>query len=246
MLGPFLHWGDVMQGRYGDIYAREAARYDRLVRREDHAGNLWRALRALGVGPGAVIELGAGTGRLTRWLAAEGATVLAFDGAAAMLRLAQAAVRGRVSFGVADNARVPVRDGVADVVIEGWSFGHWAEAGARDMVDEMLRVGRPGGLAVVIETLGTGVEEPAPSALLAALYAWLEAERGFTRHVVRTDYRFADAVEAADLAGFFFGPAMVERLRDGVWLPECTGVWVRRVEADAETETDAAAASIAK
>jgi ubiquinone/menaquinone biosynthesis C-methylase UbiE len=213
-----------MDARYGAIYDQEAARYDRLVAREDHEGNLWRALDALGIGGGRVAEFGAGTGRLTRWLADRGATVVAFDGAAPMLRLAAEQVTGRVAFAVADNARLPLPDGCADVAIEGWSFGHWADDGADAMVAEMLRVLRPGGRAVIIETLGTGVEAPSPSPRLAAFYAALEARHGFTRQAVRTDYRFADQAEAVELAGFFFGPAMVDRVRDA-WLPECAGVW---------------------
>ncbi len=213
-----------MDARYGSIYDEQAARYDRLVAREDHAGNLWRALDGLGIGDGPVVEFGAGTGRLTRWLADRGATVLAFDGAAPMLRLAAEQVTGRVAFAVADNRRLPLPDGCADVALEGWSFGHWVGDGADAMVAEMLRVLRPGGRAVIVETLGTGVEAPAPVPRLAAFYADLEARHGFTRQVVRTDYRFADHAEAVELAGFFFGSAMVERVRDA-WLPECTGVW---------------------
>ncbi|MCB9536898.1 MAG: class I SAM-dependent methyltransferase [Myxococcales bacterium] len=225
-----------MDARYGAIYDQQAARYDRLVAREDHAGNLWRALDALGIGGGRVVEFGAGTGRLTRWLADRGATVLAFDGAAPMLRLAAEQVTGRVAFAVADNARLPLPDGCADVAIEGWSFGHWADDGADAMVAEMLRVLRPGGRAVIIETLGTGVEAPSValnggSPRLAAFYAQLEQRHGFTRQVVRTDYRFADHAEAVELAGFFFGDGMVERVRDAA-LPECTGVWTAITPSD--------------
>jgi hypothetical protein len=83
----------------------------------------------------------------------------------------------------------------------------------------------------VIETLGTGREEPLPpSPELAEYYAWLEEAHGMTRAAIRTDYAFPDVETAANVTGFFFGEAFGERVRREGWrrIPECTGLWSRR------------------
>jgi len=92
---------------------------------------------------------------------------------------------------------------------------------------EMRRALEPGAPLVVIETLGTGSETPAPpNPGLAEYYAWLEAQ-GFARMTIRTDYRFASVDDAATVTGFFFGPTFAERVRAQGWarVPECTGIW---------------------
>jgi SAM-dependent methyltransferase len=221
------------------VYAEHAALYDELVRREDAPGNLLPALEALHpLAASRVVEFGAGTGRLTRLLAPRVGQLRAFDGAPAMLEVARAALAPwpTVSLELADNARLPVATGWADLAIEGWSFGHavgWFPDRWRQVVTgylaEMERVLRPGGCAILLETLGTGSEIPRPpNGGLGQLYELFEA-RGFRRAWLRTDYRFASEAEARRLTGFFFnrefrflpGPG-------GVALPECTGLWSRR------------------
>ena len=61
-------------------------------------------------------------------------------------------------------------------------------------------------------------------------YQWLDAN-GFQNKWIRTDYQFESLDEAVDLAGFFFGAEMADRVRERriVILPECTGVWWRQV-----------------
>jgi 2-polyprenyl-3-methyl-5-hydroxy-6-metoxy-1,4-benzoquinol methylase len=74
-----------------EIYRRFAAHYELLVSRQDHAGNIERAIRALDVfRPDAdVVELGAGTGRLTRMVAPWVRSIHAFDSSSHMLQLAR-------------------------------------------------------------------------------------------------------------------------------------------------------------
>jgi hypothetical protein len=82
----------------------------------------------------------------------------------------------------------------------------------------------------VIETLGTLSEQPKPpNEGLAAYYAMLESERGFTRSWIRTDYEFASVEAATRIMGFFFGEGMGARVRERgeKVVPECTGVWTR-------------------
>jgi hypothetical protein len=92
----------------------------------------------------------------------------------------------------------------------------------------MIRIVRPGGTLVLIETLGTGRTTPQPPApYLEQLYRHLERE-GFERRWCRTDYAFESLAEARGLIPLFFGPSMLEALDDrSLVLPECTGIWHR-------------------
>ncbi|HEU5055539.1 MAG TPA: class I SAM-dependent methyltransferase [Kofleriaceae bacterium] len=213
------------------VYRERAEDYDRLVAAEDADRRLMPAILEVAPRLARVLEVGAGTGRITRQLVARGAEVLAIDRAPAMLRVARRHLP-RAALVVADAAALPVAPGWADAAIAGWVLGHqraWNPDGWRASIaaclDEMARGLAPGGVSIVIETLGTGVETPRPSRELAEVHAWLEAERGFSRRELRTDYRFASAAEAAELCGFFFGDAVAVR---GARVPECTGLWWRR------------------
>ena len=221
-----------------EIYRSQPGKYDDLVSREDWQGNLLPAVEAICPLRGLeVVELGAGTGRLTRLLAGKARFVAAFDASAAMLDVAADRLRrdGRTNWStaVADHRRLPVTDGAANLAIGGWTISaipaaeQALEPGVGHALAEMGRVVRPGGWVIVIETLGTGWEAPHPPEFLLPYYAFLEA-RGFTRSWIRTDYRFRSWEEARDLTGFFFGSepivSLVER-GGGIVLPECTGLW---------------------
>ena len=225
---------------FKEIYANHADRYDRLVAREDYQGNLLRALGEIGPLAGLdVVELGAGTGRFTRMLAPIVGSIRAFDASQHMLDMAaETLARGGWAnwrLALADSRELPVEDACADLALAGWTFGHmteWYPDAWRDeigrAVGEMRRVLRPGGIAVIVETLGTGRETPQPPAeRLAKYYTMLERDYGFTRTWLRTDYRFQSQAEAAELTGFFFGaPAPTTLTEEGFAIvPECTGVW---------------------
>ncbi len=227
---------------FEQIYAAHADDYDRLVDREDHRGNMIEAIRELHPLDGAeVVEMGAGTGRITRQLVPLIKHIRAFDASEHMLSVARKRMEmtgfTNWSLEVADNAALPVADASVDVSIAGWSFGHqteWAEDRWRQTIgagiDEMLRVLRPGGTAIILETLGTGSRQPAPpNEMLGAYYDWLEKERGFSSTWIRTDYQFESVEEGAELFRFFFGDGLAQLVIDGgsPIVPECTGLWYR-------------------
>lgn len=225
---------------YEEIYAAHADRYDELVRHEDHAKNVEAFLdRVMAGRPRLVVELGCGTGRVTRMLAPRAGQVHAFDGAAHMVDFARRALAdaANVTFAVADNGALPEPDGAADLVVAGWTLGHltgffpddWRPR-AEGALAEMRRVARPGGRVLVFETLGTcTVEAAPPNARLAELYALFEA-RGLARTTLATDYAFDSVDEAARVMGFFFGARMAEevRARGAPVVPEHTGAWLSR------------------
>ena len=147
------------QARRGFGSAGAAAAYER-GRPGYPAEAVAELVRVLGVAPGTtVLDLGAGTGKLTRQLLASGATLLAVEPVAAMRgQLAGLAGGGRpggpepghpasrpgpgllVLGGTAE--AIPVRGGSLDAVTVGQAF-HWFDGGRA--VAELGRVLRPGG-----------------------------------------------------------------------------------------------------
>ena len=135
----------------------------------------------------------------------------------------------------ADAGALPLPDGAVELAVAGWVFGHlrlWLpddwRAAIGAAIRDVQRVLSPDGELIIIETLGTGRETPAPpSPALAGYYTWLEEQVGLERSTLRTDYEFADASEAAEVLGFFFGPELAARVqaRGDARVPECTGIW---------------------
>jgi ubiquinone/menaquinone biosynthesis C-methylase UbiE len=221
-----------------EVYEFHADQYERLIRREDYQNNLLEAIETYCPLNGIdVVELGAGTGRLTRLLAPYIRSIKAFDSSAHMLSEAEISLRQMSATnwetGVADHRQVPVADQSADLVISGWSFCYLAVWSGADWqsalkagLNEIYRILRPGGKIIIIETLGTGTEKPRPPEHLEGYFAWL-TEAGFERGWTRTDYRFESLEEAVELSTFFFGEEMGHQVREKNWvlLPECTGIW---------------------
>ena len=225
-----------------EIYSqpRHALQYDLLVRCQDVGGAIPRALDALDCFPaGAVVELGAGSGKLTRLLAPLSRRVWALDSSPAMLDVARARLASEpsVEYGVADHRDLSlVPDGWADVVAAGWSLNylhsdHWAgdwRAELEACMAEVRRVLRPGGgTVVVLETMGIGTESP--TRLGNHLHAELLA-RGFGHTLFRTDWGGFPSPEAADrLLTFFFGKGVagMHAASGRETLPEhtCMYVW---------------------
>ena len=226
-----------------EVYEAYADQYERLIQREDYQGNILSAIESYCPLNGIdVVELGAGTGRLTRLLAPDVRSIKAFDISTHMLEVAEKSLRemglSNWETDVADHRQIPIESQSADLVIAGWSFCYLAVWGGKkwqsaleDGLREIERIIRPGGMIILIETLGTGTEKPRPPAHLEKYFDWLTAA-GFERGWTRTDYRFKSLDEAVELSTFFFGKEMGQKVREESWqiLPECTGVWWKRVQ----------------
>jgi SAM-dependent methyltransferase len=88
-----------------------------------------------------VVDIGAGTGKLTRQLVALGADVVAVEPAAGMRRRLEAEVPGvPVLDGTAED--IPLPDGSVDIVTSGQAF-HWFDT--HRALDEIARLLRPAG-----------------------------------------------------------------------------------------------------
>lgn len=235
---PSLQSDQIQLIDHKKIYEQEAAQYQRLVSREDFQGNLLSAI--LDIIPADnldVIDLGAGTGRLSCLLVPFVNSLNVFDLSPHMLEVASACLAGggykKWQAAAVDHRHIPLQDGSVDLVISGWSLCYlvvWEEDKWETELEkglaEIRRVLRSNGAAIIIETLGTGTETPEPPDKLHSYFEYLDG-LGFQKKWIRTDYRFESQDEAQELTEFFFGEEMLDKIQPGInpVLPECTGIW---------------------
>lgn len=231
-----------MTDQQRQIYQTDGDRYEALISREDYQGNILKALEEVVRPDGLdILDLGAGTGRLAVMLAPRAKSIRAFDVSEEMLRVCRPRLEasGLTNWKVeiADHRQLPVADHSADLVVSGWSVSYLAvwnpdswRAELEKWLGEMKRVLRRGGFIVLFESLGTGNESPIRLEHLKDFYPWLD-EVGFQSKWIRTDYKFVSLEEAEELARFFFGEELGNKVRANKWviLPECTGVWWLKV-----------------
>ena len=220
------------------IYQQEGDRYQLLVAREDFQENLLPAILSIcSFDDLDVVDLGSGTGRVASLLGPKARRVYAFDRSHHMLKVAASLTDEQIGCdrlaAAAEHRAIPLPRDSADMIISGWSFCYlavWEEkdwgAALLEGLREIKRVLRNGGPTIIIETLGTGVEEPQPPDKLEPYFYFLE-DLGFSRTWIRTDYRFNNREEALELTKFFFGREMLNHITDDEEpiLPECTGLW---------------------
>jgi SAM-dependent methyltransferase len=151
----------------------------------------------LGLGPGVrVVDLAAGTGKLTRLLAEGGAEVVAVEPVTAMREALEQAVPGVEALDGTAEA-IPLPDASVDVVTAGQAF-HWFRAD--EALREIHRVLRPGGgLALVWNT------RDEKDALQRALTELTESLRSDT-----PAWRRLDPAAAIEVTGFFEPVELVE------------------------------------
>jgi SAM-dependent methyltransferase len=137
--------GDDLRARRANSFGAHAEAY--AEHRPDYPITAVRwALEPLGDGPHQVLDLAAGTGKLTGGLLAEGHQVTAVEPDEAMLsELVRRHGSVRALPGTAE--RIPVPDGTVDAVLVGQAF-HWFDTGRA--MPEIARVLRPGGVLAVL------------------------------------------------------------------------------------------------
>ncbi len=221
-----------------EVYSSHADQYELLIMREDYQNNIPTEInRIIPIEGLNIVDLGSGTGRLTRFLADQARRLAACDASHHMLTQAKEVLKLKKTSNTvlcaADMRCTPFESHSADLVIAGWSFCYLAvwggETWRREVnkgLEEVRRLLKPGGVMIVLENYGTGFETPNPPAHLNGYFDYLQ-QKGFTSSWFRTDYRFASFDEALELSGFFFGDEYAVKVRKNQWtiLPECTGLY---------------------
>ena len=177
-------------------FGAAAAAYER--GRPSYADDVvtWLADR-LGMGPGRqVVDLAAGTGKLTRLLSATGATITAIEPVDAMRDQLLAACPGIDAVSGTAEA-IPLPDRSVDAVTVAQAF-HWFDPSAA--LAEIARVLRPGGaLGIVFNERDT--REPWV-AELSTIIRWDERQRWRVPYTVEVDWATVVAEQGPQ-----FGPA---------------------------------------
>ena len=185
------------------LYRIEPELYDRLATAERlHPG----VVAWLPAGAERIVEVGAGTGRLTTHLLDRGREILAIEPVAPFRRilqrkLAQAgpAARARVAHGYFDH--LPVASGCADLVVACSVLTPASRHGGEAGLAEMERVCRPGGCVAVVWPNNVG---------------WLAAQGyQYVSFAGPMTVDFVSHREAVDLAEIFYPQALAEIRRRG-------------------------------
>ncbi|AFC27409.1 Methyltransferase type 11 [Paenibacillus mucilaginosus 3016] len=221
------------------IYRMKAHLYHRLIAAQPDLSNIMEELY-----PGGdldILDLGAGSGRLTLSLLPRARSLSASDLSPAMLeelvRNVPLSCHSRLMTIAADHRNLPLPDHSFDLIVSGWSLCYLAgsdepewEANLKQMMSEIDRLLRPGGTVILFETMGTGYTAPQPPPFLLEYYNQLERQYEFGHRWIRTDYTFRSPQEAEELTRFFFGDALADEVRQkGLPIvPECAGVWWKR------------------
>jgi ubiquinone/menaquinone biosynthesis C-methylase UbiE len=155
--------------RVTDEFARQAETFDRFAETTD-ADVVARFAAALGdAGAGDLADIACGPGVVTAAIAPRAASVVAFDATEEMLDKARArctrAGLANVAFECGNAESLPFEDARFDGVVTRLAIHHFADP--QRALDEMFRVLRPGGTAVIVDVVSS--EQPEESALQNAI-----------------------------------------------------------------------------
>ena len=154
--GPAPLANPLSVARLGEIYSRTAAFYDGLVAGKQANAKL-AAIQVLDPRPEEwFLEIGVGTGWAFRRIVGGSSIYKAYglDVARGMLEVARDALAGTTStlpsLLQGDGRQLPFPDESFDCVLNAYTFEVMAEPDIAAMLDDMLRVLRPGGRAVIV------------------------------------------------------------------------------------------------
>jgi ubiquinone/menaquinone biosynthesis C-methylase UbiE len=219
-----------------NVYKKQTELYEQMVSKQT---SLLKVIEEItSINQLDVIDMGAGSGRLTSILAPYVKSILALDSSAEMLRMIEGKLKDNNNLNykiqVADHREIPAENESADLVVVGWSICYLASSNVENNVHniekvmaEIMRVLRTKGTIIIFETMGTGFETPNPPEFLKQYYSLLESKYGFSHKWIRLDYHFDSLQQADELTRFFFGDELADRVvkENLITLPECAGVW---------------------
>ena len=225
------------------IYRALGGLYDRMKSFEDPDDVLMREIgRIRAVDASDVVELGCGTGNLTRKLARTARSVHAYDSSGHMLRVARKlyARTGlcNCTFAVADHRSIPLENAVADVVVAAWTilslvaatWEHDWRVKLDRCVAETRRLLRSGGAIVVVETANLLGELPDGEIWHPKrrdFLTYLEDHHGFQKTCFRRVWRYQSVRQAARLTSLFHGKWVAQTIRRSKVpsVTESVGIW---------------------
>ncbi len=182
------------------LYEREPELYDRLTEGEALHPGLFRELPIDGA---TVLDIGAGTGRLTLPCAARARQVLALEPAAGLRReLAKKVARrgvANVTIVAGSDQSIPLPAGSVEVTVSCAAFGADPELGGEAGLSELRRVTRVGGEIFILWP-----DDP----------RWF-LDHGFAYHAFAgaMEVRFRDLETAELCAGIFYGEDALDWVR---------------------------------
>ena len=226
-----------------EIYKKYATEYDKLVTAEDYQNNLTEELlNKIEWDKKIVYEAGIGTGRLSKIYIDKIEKLYGFDREAHMLNRCKENLKKyaeKIVLNVGENENLPLVKNKAHIFIEGWSFGHTIVENNNDiqsttvkLLNNINQITTDNSVKILIETLGTNVKDPEINNTdLIEFYSLLEEEYAFVKTIVKTDYKFNDYREAAQIMGFFFGEEMKDKVLESksAVVPEYTGIWIKSI-----------------